>query len=224
MGARSVGPLCRNAEHGDAFLPARRPRPKAGEAPTARTLGRGSRFFKPMVWLCLLLASPLYANSGNLDDLIEKYESLLLFKSADYESSDAAKAVFEDSLSTTFRRAVRDAGSFPVRTSRRTRLLRLELGRGHGRDGRGTGGARGRQPRFPRPVQPDPAHLGVRVPYPRNFRRGKPRTTGTPPSCSFASRFLTTATAAAHRGRLASRPRGQCERRRPRAGPRPNVR
>ena len=84
-----------------------------GEAPTARTLARGSGFFNPMLWLCLLLAGPLYANSGNLDDLIEKYESLLLFRSADYERSDAAKAVFEDSLSTRFQRAVCDTGSIP---------------------------------------------------------------------------------------------------------------
>ncbi|MDE0627134.1 MAG: chondroitinase family polysaccharide lyase [Bryobacterales bacterium] len=128
MDADSAGLLCGNAEHSDAFLPERRQRPKVGEAPTARTLGRGSGFFKPMVWLCLLLASPLSANSGNLDDLIEKYESLLLFKSADYESSDAAKAVFEDSLSTRFRRAVRDAGSFPFERRGELAYFVLNLG------------------------------------------------------------------------------------------------
>ena len=75
--------------------------------------GRTSRCSKSLIWLCLVLASPLCANSGNLEDLVAKYESLLLFESTDYESSDAAKAAFEDDLLARFRRAVRDAGSFP---------------------------------------------------------------------------------------------------------------
>ena len=87
--------------------------PERRKLSVARALGHASGWFKPLAWLCLALAGPLYANSGNLDDLIDKYESLLLVKSADYTNSDAAKAAFEDSLLTSFQRAVRDAGSFP---------------------------------------------------------------------------------------------------------------
>ena len=72
-----------------------------------------SRFRTFVAWLCLVLAGPLHANSGNLEDLVAKYESLLLFKSTDYASSDAAKAAFEDDLSIRFQRALRDASSFP---------------------------------------------------------------------------------------------------------------
>lgn len=94
----------------------------------AHAVGSAPRFFKPVAWLCLALAGPLHANSGNVDGLIDKYESLLLFRSTDYESSDAAKAVFEDSLLTQFRRAVRDAGSFPFERRGEVAYFVSELG------------------------------------------------------------------------------------------------
>ncbi len=87
--------------------------PGACEPSDTRPARRASQLGASLACLCLLLAGTVQANSGNLDDLIDKYESLLLFKSADYGSSDAAKAAFEDSLLTNFQRAVRDAGSFP---------------------------------------------------------------------------------------------------------------
>ena len=110
------------------MMPERRQLPKALEATAARSLGRGSRFFRPMAWLCLALAGPLHASSGNLDDLIDKYESLLLFKSTDYTSSDAAKTAFEDSVLTSFQRAVRDAGSFPFERRGELAYFVSELG------------------------------------------------------------------------------------------------
>ena len=122
------GPVSRSAEHVEAKLPERRQLPAVNESSAASTLGRAPRFFKPVAWLCLALASPLSANSGNLEDLIEKYESLLLFRSADYESSGAAKAVFEGSLLTQFRRAVRDAGSFPFERRGELAYFVSELG------------------------------------------------------------------------------------------------
>ena len=57
----------------------------------------------------MILAGPLFANPGNLEDLASKYEDLLLFQPSDYESSAAAKTEFEDVLLPTFRRAVRNA-------------------------------------------------------------------------------------------------------------------
>ena len=83
------------------------------EPSETRPARRALRLRASLVCLCLLLAGTVQANSGNLNDLIDKYESLLLFKSADYASSDAAKAAFEDSLLTRFQRAGRDVGSFP---------------------------------------------------------------------------------------------------------------
>ena len=71
-----------------------------------------SRFCAFLACLCLWLAGPLYANSGNQEELVAKYQGLLLFSPDDYQSSEAAKAAFEDSLLARFRRAVRSAGSF----------------------------------------------------------------------------------------------------------------
>ena len=122
------GPISRSAEHVEAKLPERRQLPEANESSVASTLGRAPKFFKPVAWLCLAVASPLAANSGNLEDLIDKYESLLLFRSTDYESSSAAKAVFEDSLLTRFRRAVREAGSFPFERRGEIAYFVSELG------------------------------------------------------------------------------------------------
>ncbi|MDE0109679.1 MAG: chondroitinase family polysaccharide lyase [Bryobacterales bacterium] len=65
-----------------------------------------------LVTVCLIFAGPLLASSASLDDLIEKYEALLLIQSSDYEGGEAAKAAFEDQLLQRFRRAVRFAGSF----------------------------------------------------------------------------------------------------------------
>ena len=84
-----------------------------GEQSRARPAGRALRSCKILACLCLVMTSPLQANSGNLPDLIAKYEGLLLLHSSDYKISGEAKAGFEDSLSVRFRRAVRDAGSFP---------------------------------------------------------------------------------------------------------------
>ena len=75
----------------------------------ARPASRVLKSRTPVVGLCLVLTSPLFANSGNLEDLSSKYENLLLFQSSDYESSAAAKPEFEDVLLPLFRRAVRNA-------------------------------------------------------------------------------------------------------------------
>ncbi len=56
--------------------------------------------------LCLVVAGPLHAATGNTDDLIEKYENLLLLQSDDYEDLPAAKAAFEGHMLGRFRRAV----------------------------------------------------------------------------------------------------------------------
>ncbi len=72
----------------------------------------GSRFCALLVCLCLRLAGPLHANSGSQEELVAKYESLLLFGPDDYQISEAAKAAFENGLRGRFRRAVRSAGSF----------------------------------------------------------------------------------------------------------------
>ena len=112
MRSDPTGPGGRIAEHVAAMLPERRQLPGVDELSAVSAAGRAPRFFKPVAWLCLALASPLHANTGNLDDLVDKYESLLLFRVTDYESSVAAKAVFEESLLTRFRRAYLDAVSF----------------------------------------------------------------------------------------------------------------
>ena len=65
-----------------------------------------------LAWLCLVLTGPAYASPGNLDDLTEKYENLLLLQSSDYEDLPAAKAVFENHMLGRFRRAVRRVGAF----------------------------------------------------------------------------------------------------------------
>ncbi len=72
----------------------------------------GSRFCALLVCLCLWLAGPLQANSGSQEELVARYERLLLFSPDDYEISEAAKAAFENGLRGRFRRAVRSAGSF----------------------------------------------------------------------------------------------------------------
>lgn len=112
MRSDPTGPGGRIAEHVAAMLPERRQLPGVDELSAVSAAGRAPKFFKPVAWLCLALASPLHANTGNLDDLVDKYESLLLFRVTDYESSVAAKAVFEESLLTRFRRAYLDAESF----------------------------------------------------------------------------------------------------------------
>lgn len=60
----------------------------------------------------MVLVGQLHASPGNLDDLITKYENLLLFQSSDYENVEVAEAVLEDNLLPSFRRAARFAGSF----------------------------------------------------------------------------------------------------------------
>ena len=71
----------------------------------------------PGVWaalacLCVVLAGPLHASTGNTDDLIQKYENLLLLTSDDYEDLPAAKAAVEGHMLGRFRRAVRRVESF----------------------------------------------------------------------------------------------------------------
>ena len=99
-------------ERNRATLPECRQIPDAGLLSGARPASRKLTSRKCVACLCLVLASPLFANSGNLEDLASKYENLLLFQSSDYESSTAAKAEFEDVLLPLFRRAVRNAGEF----------------------------------------------------------------------------------------------------------------
>ena len=86
--------------------------PHVGGRSRPRPTLPGSRFCAFLACLCLSLAGPLHANSGSQEELVAKYESLLLFSPDDYQISVAAKAAFEDSLFARFRRAVRNAGSF----------------------------------------------------------------------------------------------------------------
>ncbi len=159
----------------------------------AHAVGNAPRFFKPVAWLCLALAGPLHANSGNVDGLIDKYESLLLFRSTDYESSDAAKAVFEDSLLTQFRRAVRDAGSFPFERRGELAYFVSELGGDTEEtdEERETREAANRE--FHALFNGVLPRLAFAYHTPELPTR-QTRTTRTHLSCSFASRFLTTAT------------------------------
>ena len=62
--------------------------------------------------LCLALACPLFANTGDIEDLATKYEDFLLFQTSDYEISEPAATEFEGVLLPKFRRAVRDASVF----------------------------------------------------------------------------------------------------------------
>lgn len=72
----------------------------------------GSANLKPGLWaaalacLCLVLAEPLRTATENTDDLIEKYENLLLLQADDYQDLPAAKAAFEGHMLGRFRRAV----------------------------------------------------------------------------------------------------------------------
>ena len=75
-------------------------RPKS--APT----GLGPALRTALACLCVVLAGPLHASLGNTDDLIEKYENLLILTSDDYEDLPAAKAAFEGHMLGRFRRAV----------------------------------------------------------------------------------------------------------------------
>ena len=65
-----------------------------------------------LVCLCLVLAGPLAASSGTNDDLIQRFEDLLLFRSSDYEKVEVAEAILNDHLLSKFRRAVRFVSSF----------------------------------------------------------------------------------------------------------------
>ena len=108
----STCPRCKDSERWEEIPPRRLQVLEHGEQSQAGPAGQALRIFKALACLCLVLASPLQANSGNLLDLIAKYEGLLLLGSSDYENSDDAKAAFEDSLLARFQRAVRGAGSF----------------------------------------------------------------------------------------------------------------
>ena len=85
---------------------------EASLPPQSRPACRRLKSRNPVAWLGLLLAGPLFADSGNLEDLAAKYENLLLLQSSDYEKSAAAKTEFEDYLLPLFRRAVRNAGAY----------------------------------------------------------------------------------------------------------------
>ena len=73
-------------------------------------LGPGLR--AALACLCLLLTGPLHASTGNTDELVQKYENLLLIGSDDYDDLPAAKAAFEGHMAGRFRRAVRRVQSF----------------------------------------------------------------------------------------------------------------
>ncbi len=62
--------------------------------------------------LCVVMAGPLHAATENTDDLIEKYENLLLLTSDDYQDLPAAKAAFEGHMLGRFRRAVNRVEAF----------------------------------------------------------------------------------------------------------------
>ena len=89
--------------NGDAGSCDRPESPLAGLTPGLRAA---------LACLCLVLAGPLHAATGNTDDLIEKYESLLLLQSDDYEDLPAAKAAVEGHMLGRFRRAVRRVEAF----------------------------------------------------------------------------------------------------------------
>ena len=78
----------------------------------------GSANLKPglraaaLACLCLVLAEPLHTATENTDDLIEKYENLLLLQSDDYDDLPAAKAAFERHMLGRFRRAVNRVEAF----------------------------------------------------------------------------------------------------------------
>ncbi len=88
------------------------PVPQAGGPSRPRPPLPRSRFCAFLACLCLWLAGPLHADSASQDELVAKYESLLLVSPDDYQASAAAKAAFEGSLFARFRRAVRNAGSY----------------------------------------------------------------------------------------------------------------
>ena len=52
-------------------------------------------------------------NSPKLDGLIAKYESRVLFQSSDYSTVDVTATAFQTALLPSFRKAARNAGSFP---------------------------------------------------------------------------------------------------------------
>ncbi len=77
-----------------------------------RPSGFPSGLWTALACLCLGLSGTLDAASENMDDLIERYEDLLLLRSSDYEDVPAAKAALEGDLLARFRRTVRFAGAF----------------------------------------------------------------------------------------------------------------
>ena len=83
-----------------------------GERPRAFFQEPPPRLCRLFAWLCLAVPGLLHASSGNVDDLIQRYEDLLLLQSGDYESVDVAKAVLQGTLSAKFRRAARHVESF----------------------------------------------------------------------------------------------------------------
>ena len=83
-----------------------------GERPRVFFQEPPPRLCRLFAWLCLAVPGLLHASSGNVDDLIQRYEDLLLLQSGDYESVDVAKAVLQGTLSAKFRRAARHVESF----------------------------------------------------------------------------------------------------------------
>ena len=86
--------------------------PGISDRPKSVLTGLGPALRTALVCLCVVLAGPLYASAGNTDDLIEKYENLLILTSDDYEDLPAAKAAFEGPMLDRFRRAVRRVKAF----------------------------------------------------------------------------------------------------------------
>ena len=60
----------------------------------------------------LLAAVPVRGQSVGTEDLIQRYQDLLLLTTADYQMVDVANTVFQDHLLPQFSRAVRDAQSY----------------------------------------------------------------------------------------------------------------
>ncbi|MYC65129.1 MAG: hypothetical protein F4X12_02215 [Acidobacteriia bacterium] len=78
----------------------------------SRRTALGPALGAALACLCVVLTGPLQASTGNTDDLIQKYENLLLLTSDDYEDLPAAKAAVEGHMLGRFRRAVRRVESF----------------------------------------------------------------------------------------------------------------
>ena len=62
--------------------------------------------------IVLIAAVPVRGQSVGTEDLIQRYQDLLLLTTGDYRMVDVAATVFQDHLLPQFSRAVRDAKSY----------------------------------------------------------------------------------------------------------------